>query len=111
MVFSSSAVLHHPQGLVGVLGGIGYHFVELRRADVERAGTGDQNPSRPQHLHGTQVEFFIAAQGFVEVALGLGKGGRIENDGVVAPVGGGVLPQQVEGVALDPLQFATVRLW
>ena len=45
-----------------------------------------ENPSGTQHFHGTQVEFLVAAQGFFEVALGLGEGGRIENDGVVAAV-------------------------
>src|SRR5208337_5160857 len=99
MILSRSSVLYYAQRLVGVLGRVSYHFEEVGRADVEGAGTRDQNPSRPQHLHGPQVELFIAAQGFFEVALGLGKGRRIENDGVVASAGSGVFPQQVEGVA------------
>ena len=92
MVLRRSAVLDYAQGLVGILGGVGYDFQEVRGADVEGAGAGDKNPSRPQHLQGTQVELLVAAEGFFEVALGLGKRRRIENDGVVAAVRGGVLP-------------------
>jgi hypothetical protein len=84
MIPGGSALLYHAQRFVGILGGIGYDFEEVRSADVEGAGAGNEDSSGTQHFHGTEVEFLVAAQGFVEVALGLGEGRRIENDGVVA---------------------------
>src|SRR5271156_5074439 len=108
MVFRRPTVLDDPQRFVGVLGGVGYHFQEVGWADVERAGAGDESPSGAQHFHGTQVEFLVAAESFIEVALGFGKRRRIENDGVIAPVRSRVLPQQIEGVGLDPFQLPPV---
>ena len=40
-------------------------------------------PPGAEHLQGPEVEFLVPAQGGVEVALGFGEGGRIEDDGVV----------------------------
>ena len=69
------------------------------------AGAGDEDAAGAKHLEGAEVEFFVAAEGGVEVALGFGEGGRIENDGVVVAVGGGVVLEQVEGVGLDPFDL------
>src|SRR5580658_9193069 len=78
MVFRCPAVLNDPQRFVGILGGVGHHFEEVGGADVEGAGAGDQNPSGAQHFHGSQVEFLVTAERFIEVALGFGKSRRIE---------------------------------
>src|SRR5208282_987566 len=109
MILRRPSVLHNTQRLVSILGGVGDHFEEVRGAHMKRAGTRSQNPSGPQHLHRAQVEFLVAAQRLVEIALGFGEGRRIENDGVIAPVGGRVFSQDIEGVALDPLQLAAVE--
>ena len=90
---------------VGVAGGVGEHFEEIGLADVVGAGAGDQDAAGAKHLQGAQVEFFVAAEGGIEVALALGEGGRIENDGVVALAGGGVVLEQIEGVGFDPFDF------
>ena len=90
---------------MGVEGGVGEHFEEVGLADVVGAGAGDENPAGAQHLQGAEVEFLVAAEGGVEIALGLGEGGRIEDDGVVTAVGGGVVLEQVEGVGFDPFDL------
>ena len=92
MVFGLPANLDQAQGAVGIAGGVGQHFQEVGLADVVGAGAGDQDPAGTQHFQGAQVEFLVAAQGGIEVALALGEGGRIENDGVVALAGGGSSP-------------------
>src|SRR5208283_525618 len=108
MIPGRSPVLQYTEVLVGILSGIGYDLEEVRCADVEGTGAGDENPSGAQHLQGAQVELLVTAQGFLEVALGLGEGRRIENDGVIAPVGSGVIPEEIEGVGLDPFQLPAV---
>ena len=109
MVFGLSADLDQAQGAVGVKGGVGEHFEEIRLADVIGAGAGDEDSARAKHFQGAKVEFFVAAQGGVEVALGFGEGGRVENDGVVAAVGRGIVLEQVEGVGFDPFDFLIVE--
>ncbi len=69
------------------------------------AGAGHENAAGAEHLEGAEVEFLVAAEGGIEVALGFGEGGRIENDGVVVAIGGGVVLEQVEGVGLDPFDL------
>ena len=105
MIFSLSPNLGHPQGAMSVTGSIGQHFEEIGLADVVGAGAGDEDAARAKHLQGAQVEFFVAAERRVKVALGLGEGGRIENDGVIALPGSGVVLEQVEGVGFDPFDF------
>ena len=73
---------------------------------VERAGAGDQHAARPEHLQGAQVQLLVAADGGFHDALGLGEGGRVEDDGVVLLAGGGVVLEQIEGIGLDPLDLA-----
>src|SRR5579864_9210754 len=70
-----------------------------------RAGASDEDSAGSKHLQGSEIEFLVAAQGGVEVALGFGEGGRVEDDGVVAMAGVGVVLEQVEGVGFDPLNL------
>ena len=93
---------------MGIEGSGGQHFEEVRLADVVGAGASDQDAAGAEHLEGAEIEFLVAAKGGVEVALGLGEGRRVEDDGVVATAGGGVVLEQVEGVGFDP--FDLVRL-
>ena len=58
-----------------------------------------------QLMQGTQVHLFVAAQRRLQRALALGEGWRIKHDGVVLLAGRRVVLQQVEGVALDPLDL------
>ena len=84
MVFSLSANLGQAQGAVSVVGCIGEHFEEIRLADMVGTGARDQYAAGADHLQGTQIQLLVAAEGGLEVALALGEGGRIEDDGVVA---------------------------
>ena len=73
------------------------------------ARAGDEDSAGTKHFEGAKVEFLVAAKGGVEIALGLGEGGRVEDDGVVAVVGGGVVLEQVEGVGFDPFDLLLIR--
>ena len=77
------------------------------------AGAGDEDPARSKHLERTEIEFLVSAQRSVQIALALGEGRRIEDDGVVAAVRVGIVLQQVEGVGLDPfnLPWFSVAFW
>src|SRR3984957_11956373 len=94
---------------MGVTGGVGEHSEEVGLTDVIRAGTADQDSAGAKHLQSAKVEFFVAAHGWVEVALGFGKGGRVENDGVVALAGGGIVLEQVEGAGFHPLDVQLIE--
>ena len=110
MVFGLSADLDQAEGAVGVEGCGGEHFEEIGLADVVGAGAGDEDASGAEHFEGAEIEFFIAAEGGVEIALGLGEGGWVEDDRVVAarlvgPTWGRIVLEQVEGVGFDPFDF------
>src|ERR1022692_720957 len=108
MVFCLSADLGQTQGSMSITGSVGEHFEKVRKADMVGAGARNQNPAGAEHLQGAEVEFFVAAEGGIEIALGFGEGGRIENDGVIALAGGGVVLEEVEGVGFDPFDIRLV---
>ena len=105
MVFGLTANLDQPQGALGIASGVSQHFEEVGLADVVGAGAGDQDAAWAQHLQGAEVEFFVAAEGGIEIALTLGERGRVEDDRVVALTGGGVVLEQIEGVGFDPFDL------
>src|SRR5438270_7794497 len=88
---------------MSIQGSSAKHSKEIRLADVVRAGAGCEDAARTQHLQGAKIELFVAAKSSIEVALAFGEGGRVEDDGVVAAIGRGIVLEQVEGVGLDPL--------
>src|SRR4029077_547735 len=71
MILRRSAVFYHAKRFVGIASGAGHDFKEVRSPNVVRAGAGDKNPSRTQHLHGAQVELLVATQSFFQVPLRL----------------------------------------
>src|SRR5882672_9405524 len=83
MVFRLSPVFQQPEGLMGVNCRRCNHLQEFRWADMERARTGHQRPSRPQHFERPEVEFFVGPHGLLKCFLTLSEGRRIEDDGVV----------------------------
>src|SRR5437868_2428987 len=109
MVFCLGANLQDSQRAVSVADGLSDYLEELGLAHVIRTGAGDQGATGTQHPEGAQVQFFIAAKGSVEVALALGEGWRIENDGVVLVAGGGMVTQQVESIGFNPLDFTLIE--
>jgi len=94
---------------MGVAGCGGDSFLEILGTDVEGAGTRNKDAAGLKHLQGAEVEFLVAAQGFVEVALRFRKGGRVEDDGLVFVAGVGVVAEEVEGVGLDPVEVVMVE--
>src|SRR5271165_2751296 len=104
-----SSNLRHAQSATGITGCVGQHLDEVGLADVVGAGAGDQDTAGAKHLQGTQVEFFIAPEGGIEVALGLSEGWRIENDRVKALSGRREVLEQVEGVGFDPLDIVAIQ--
>ena len=75
-----------------------------------RARAGDQNSAGPKHLYGAKVQFLVAAKGSVEITLALGERGGVENDGVVAPISRGVVLEQIESIAFDPLDLRLIQI-
>ena len=65
----------------------GQHFHKFALPDVVRAGTGDQDPARAQHLQGPQVQLFVTAKRGLQGAAAARKGGGIEHDSVVLVTG------------------------
>src|ERR1700722_9122776 len=108
MVLRLSANFDQTKRAVGVDSGAGEHLEEARLADVVRAGAGYEQPAGTEHLEGAKIEFLVAAESGIEVALRFGESGRVENDSVVVMVGGGVVLEQVEGVRLDPFDIVAL---
>src|SRR5919109_2427359 len=97
------------QGLLGIQGSFGNHVQEVGLADVVGTAAGHQNSSWAEHLQGTQVEFFVAAQGGIQVLFGFREGGRVENNGVELTAGGGVVLKQIESVGFEPFDFVSIE--
>ena len=72
---------------MSVPGSVSHNFHEFGGPQVERARARHKDAARPQHLERAEVKFLVATASFVEIALGLGKRRRIENDGVVLSAG------------------------
>ena len=70
-----------------------------------RAGAGDQQAVRGEHLESAQIQLLIAAQCAFDGALGLGEGGRVKNDGVEFLAGVGPVAQDLKSVGFDPIDF------
>jgi len=109
VVIRLSSNLDQTEYAVSITGSAGKHFQEVGLANVVGARAGDENSTWAEHLEGAEVEFLVAAEGGIEVALGFGEGGRVENDGVIALAGGGVVLEQIEGVGFDPFDFAPIE--
>ena len=109
VIFGLTSNFEETHASVGVKRGRAQHFKEAGLAHVIGARAGDEYSARPQHLKRAKVEFFVAAESGIEIAFGFGEGGRIEHDGVVRVVGGGVVLKQVEGVGFDPFDLSIIQ--
>ena len=109
VVFGLPPDFDEAQSTVSIQGGVGEHFQETRLVDVIGARAGDQNAAGAKHLEGAEVQFLVAAESRIEVALGFGEGGRVEHNRIVVVTCGGVILEQVEGVGLNPLDFAMIE--
>ena len=71
------------------------------------AGAGDEDSAGGEEFEGSEVEFFIAAEGTFCGSFGFGEGGWVEDDGFeTRGVGAGlgfVVAEEVEGVGFDPV--------
>src|SRR5579864_1116114 len=109
MVLGLSSNLEQAESSTSVESRIGEHFEEVSLAYVVRAGAGHEQATGTQHFQSAQVKLLVAAKSGVEIALGLGEGRRIQNDGVVAAIGGSIVLQQVKGVGFDPFDLSSVE--
>ena len=110
MISRLSPDLDEPKSPMGVEPSRGEHFEEIGLTDVVRAGAGDENSAGPQHLEGAEIQLLVAAECGVEIALGFGESGWVEDDGVVAASllsasRGGIVLEQVEGIGFDPFNL------
>src|SRR5450755_5069306 len=90
MVFSLSADLDQAEGTVSVECGRGEHLEEIGLTDVVRARAGDEDAAGAEHFQGAEIELLVAAKCRIEIALALSEGRRVENDGIVVVIGGGI---------------------
>src|ERR1700728_1622038 len=81
MVFRLGPALQNTKISVHIAGGLRHDLNKLPGANVVRARAGDQDPAWAQHLHSPQIELFVASQRGFQIALALGEGWRIKNDG------------------------------
>jgi hypothetical protein len=109
VIFSLSAYFDQAKSPSAVKSGIGKHFEEVGLADVVGTRAGDEQTARTEHFQSAKVELLIAAEGRIQIALGLGEGRRIENDRIVAALRRGIVLKQVEGVGFNPFDFAMVE--
>jgi hypothetical protein len=105
MVFCLSTHLNKAKRPMSIERGTPKHFKEIRLADVVRARAGYEDAAGAQHLQGAKIQFLVTAESSIEIALAFGEGGRVENDGVVVAIRGGIVFEQIEGVGLDPFNF------
>ena len=101
MVGGLEPALQNPRPAAGVIGGIGQHFGKERLGHMVRAGAGHQDASRPKQPHGPVIDFFVAAEGAFEAFLVFGKGGRIQDDGVVLSAFLVPVPEKIESIGFD----------
>src|SRR5262249_49556315 len=109
VVFSLSTDLDQSQGAMSIERSRGQHSKEVGLADVVGTRARHEDSAGAEHLEGTQVEFLVSADGRVEVPLRFSEGWRIENNGVVEALGGGIVLEEIEGVGLDPLDFPSAQ--
>src|SRR5712692_5477149 len=70
-----------------------------------RAGACDKDASGAQEPHRSIIDFFISTQGAFQALLILGKGGWVQDDGVVAPAIAIAFAHEVESVRLDAIDI------
>jgi hypothetical protein len=63
------------------------------------AGAGDEHTAAFEKFHGTEVYLLVGANRAREFPLSLGKGGWIQDNGIVPLSPIGPLPQEIEGVS------------
>jgi hypothetical protein len=68
VIFGLGADFEEAEGAVGVQGGGGQHSEEVWLADVVRARASNQDATGSEHFEGAEVEFFVAAEGGVEIS-------------------------------------------
>src|SRR5947209_938888 len=72
-----------------------------------RARAGHKNAARFEHLQRAKIEFFVSTQCCWKRLLALGKGWRIENDGLELPPSVRPVSQQIECIRFEPLDFGS----
>lgn len=97
------AAVEDAEGAAGVEGGGGDGLQEHAFADVVGAGAGDEHAAAVEQAEGAEIDVLIAGERFLHGAAGFREGGRVEDDGVEAAVGLGVLCEELEDVGFAPL--------
>jgi len=82
------------RGLVDGLGEVGF-------ADVMRAAKGGEKAVGVEQFQRAEVELFVAAEGIVQLPLGAGEGGWVEDDKIPARFGLLLRAEEIEGIGLD----------
>lgn len=75
MVLCLPTNLDQAKSSASIQGGVGEHFEEVGRTHVVGTGAAHQDTAGAEHLQGAEVEFFVAPESRVEIALAFGEGG------------------------------------
>src|SRR5215469_16092995 len=110
VVQGGASALQNADRAAGICGCRGQHGKKIGLGDVVGARAGGEDPARAKHLQGPQVELFVAANSGWNRGTVLGKGGRVENHGVVLLAARSLILQQIKGIGLEPLDFSLVEL-
>src|SRR5204863_900337 len=105
MVCRLGSPLQNPSPAARVPGRLGEHFGKNGFTDVMRTGTCNKDTARPEQAHGAVVDLFVATEGAFQALLVFGEGGRVQDDGVVAPAFPVALREKIEGIRLDALDI------
>jgi hypothetical protein len=95
--------LEDPQPTSRIPRSFGQNLGKLALADVMRAGTGDQDPTRFQEAHGSVVDFLVSAKGGLEAFLVPGESRGVQNDGVVSSALVEALAEEVKNICLNKI--------
>src|SRR6202035_1309753 len=70
---------------------------------------GYKGSAGSKQLQGPKVEFLVAPEGGIQIALRLGECGRVQDNRVVSTIRRRIVPEQVEGIGFDPFDLAAVQ--
>ena len=105
MIECGATAFEQAHAAMGVSGGRGDGGLKIGPADMMRAGAGDEKTAGAQHFESAEIQLLVAAERSFNGALGFGKGGGIENDGIERLACLGPVAEDLKGIGLDPIDL------
>ena len=101
MVRGLDSPLQNTGPAAGIIGGVGQHFGKEALGNVVGARACNKDAARAKKPQGPVIDFFVAAEGAFEAFLIPGKGGWIQDDGVVLSPFLVPFPEEIENIGLN----------